>query len=103
MEREKARVHKGTKGGERTGIGHALIDDDDGDVELLGEAHEVAQVLPQLLLALGQLAAAGEFDAEERDDGVDDEHAERALVGVREERGNGLRCAGAVGGRGDGA
>jgi hypothetical protein len=25
------------------------------------------------------------------------------LVGVREERGNGLRCAGAVGGRGDGA
>lgn len=49
-----------------------LVGDDDGDVVLVGKFDEAAQHLVQLLLALGQLAAAAVVDAEERDDRVDD-------------------------------
>ena len=77
-----------------TWVCHALVDDDDGDVELFGQADQVAQMLAELLLALRQLAAAGELDAEEGDDGVDDEDAERALVSVSQEGGDGLSMVG---------
>jgi SH3-like domain-containing protein len=50
--------------GQLTWVSHALVDDDDCYVELLRQAHEVAQVLAQLLLPLRQLPAPCELHAE---------------------------------------
>ena len=52
----------------------------DGDGELGGQLDELAQVVRELLLALGELAAARELDAEEAHDRVDDEQAVGLLV-----------------------
>mmetsp|Transcript_14581 Transcript_14581/g.43843 ORF Transcript_14581/g.43843 Transcript_14581/m.43843 type:complete len:222 (+) Transcript_14581:991-1656(+) len=68
--------------GVRIGVGtHHLIDDHDGDVELLCGHDEPAEVRGQQLLALGELAAAQELGAEERHHAIHDDGAEIAVLG----------------------
>jgi hypothetical protein len=53
--------------------GDDLVGDEDGDVELLGDLDEARHHAAELLLAVGELAAARVVDAEERRDRVDDQ------------------------------
>jgi hypothetical protein len=63
---------------ERTGarIRLDLVDDNDGDVELLRHLGKFSEMLTQLALALVQLASAMVVVAEVRHDAVDDEETE---------------------------
>ena len=64
-------------------VGRDLVRQEHGDIELGRDLDELADVLAELLLALGELAAAAELDAEEAHDGVDDEQLD-GLLGVRD-------------------
>lgn len=55
------------------GVGLDLVDDQDGDVELLRHLTELAEMLAKLALTFIQLAAAMEIVAEVGHDAVDDE------------------------------
>jgi hypothetical protein len=71
-------------------VGRDLVRQEHGDIELGRDLDELADVLAELLLALGELAAAAELDAEEAHDAVHDEQLDR-LVGVRDLGRHGLQ------------
>lgn len=62
------------------GVGGHLVGHHDRDVELLRDLAQLVDVAAELLLALCQLAAAGELDAVQAHDGVDDHDAVRLVV-----------------------
>ena len=71
-----------TKHCQRSRIRHALVDDHHGDIKFFRQAHQVTQMLAELLLAFGQLTSTRELYAEEGDDAVDDQNTEWALLGI---------------------
>ena len=58
---------------------HDLVGDDDGDAKLVRQPLERAHELGEVVLARGELAAAGEVGAVEGGGGVDDEQGEAGL------------------------
>ena len=63
----------------RVGVGDDLVGDDDGGAVFLGQTLEGTEELAELLLAISELAAAGEVGAEERGGGVDDDDSKSVL------------------------